>query len=130
MNSPGYIVGFDQLRMSDADSVGGKNAGQQERFFNTHGLDNVLDAIRRVFASLYNDRAISYRIRKGFEHLSVSLSAGVKKMMRSGQGASGVMFSADTESGFQEWLHISRIIAGREAAAGANDMISTVSRAQ
>ena len=75
-------------------------AGQQETFLNIHGLENILHAIKEVFASLYNDRAISYRVHKGFVHADVALSAGVQRMVRSDIGASGVMFSIDTESGF------------------------------
>ena len=77
-------------------------AGQQETFLNIHGLANVLGAIRRVFASLYNDRAISYRVHKGFIHSEVALSAGIQRMVRSDLGASGVMFTLDTESGFDQ----------------------------
>jgi pyruvate,water dikinase len=76
-------------------------AGQQETFLNVRGLDPVLDAIRHVYASLYNDRAISYRVHHGFEHGSVALSAAVQRMVRSDLGASGVMFTLDTESGFR-----------------------------
>jgi pyruvate,water dikinase len=81
-------------------------AGQQETFLNIHGLDNVLAAIRHVFASLYNDRAISYRVHKGFAHSHVALSAGIQRMVRSDQGASGVMFTLDTESGFDKVVFI------------------------
>ncbi|KAB2843952.1 MAG: phosphoenolpyruvate synthase, partial [Burkholderiales bacterium] len=81
-------------------------AGQQETFLNIHGLDNVLHAIREVFASLYNDRAIAYRVHKGFAHAEVALSAGVQRMVRSDLGASGVMFSLDTESGFDQVVFI------------------------
>ncbi|HWA14570.1 MAG TPA: phosphoenolpyruvate synthase [Burkholderiales bacterium] len=81
-------------------------AGQQETFLNIHGLDNVLAAIRHVFASLYNDRAISYRVHKGFAHSHVALSAGVQRMVRSDEGASGVMFTLDTESGFDKVVFI------------------------
>ena len=81
-------------------------AGQQETFLNIHGIDNLLDAIRHVFASLYNDRAISYRVHKGFSHADVALSAGVQRMVRSDLGASGVMFSLDTESGFDQVVFI------------------------
>ncbi len=76
-------------------------AGQQETFLNVRGLDPVLDAIRHVYASLYNDRAISYRVHHGFAHGSVALSAAVQRMVRSDLGASGVMFTLDTESGFR-----------------------------
>ncbi|MEU1972053.1 phosphoenolpyruvate synthase [Microbacterium sp. NPDC019599] len=75
-------------------------AGQQETFLNVGGIDNVLAAIRQVYASLYNDRAIAYRAHHGFDHDEVALSAGVQRMVRSDVGASGVMFTVDTESGF------------------------------
>lgn len=81
-------------------------AGQQESFLNIRGLDNVKEAIRHVFASLYNDRAISYRVHKNFSHDVVSLSAGVQRMVRSDKGASGVMFTMDTESGFDQVVFI------------------------
>ena len=77
-------------------------AGQQESFLNIHGLDNILHAIKEVFASLYNDRAISYRVHKGFVHADVALSAGVQQMVRSDIGCAGVMFTIDTESGFKD----------------------------
>lgn len=77
-------------------------AGQQETFLNIRGLDNVMEAVKHVFASLYNDRAISYRVHKGFEHTDVALSAGIQRMVRSDLAASGVMFTLDTESGFDE----------------------------
>jgi pyruvate, water dikinase len=81
-------------------------AGQQETFLNIHGVENVLDAVKHVFASLYNDRAISYRVHKGFLHSEVALSAGVQRMVRSDLGASGVMFTLDTESGFNDVVFI------------------------
>ena len=81
-------------------------AGQQETFLNIHGLDNLLSAVKHVFASLYNDRAISYRVHKGFTHADVALSAGVQRMVRSDLAASGVMFSLDTESGFDQVVFI------------------------
>ncbi|WP_296059892.1 phosphoenolpyruvate synthase [uncultured Amphritea sp.] len=81
-------------------------AGQQETFLNIRGLDNIKAAIHEVFASLYNDRAISYRVHHGFEHHEVALSAGVQRMVRSETGASGVMFTLDTESGFQHVVFI------------------------
>lgn len=77
-------------------------AGQQESFLNIHGIDNINHAIKEVFASLYNDRAISYRVHKGFVHADVALSAGVQQMVRSDIGCAGVMFSIDTESGFKD----------------------------
>ena len=81
-------------------------AGQQETFLNVHGIDDVLHKMREVFASLYNDRAISYRVHKGFAHEHVALSAGVQRMVRSDLGASGVMFTIDTESGFPDVVFI------------------------
>jgi len=81
-------------------------AGQQESFLNVVGIDNVLEAMKHVFASLYNDRAISYRVHKGFTHAEVALSAGVQRMVRSDTGASGVMFTIDTESGFEDVVFI------------------------
>ncbi|HET6937955.1 MAG TPA: phosphoenolpyruvate synthase [Nocardioides sp.] len=81
-------------------------AGQQETFLNVRGIEAVLTAIREVFASLYNDRAIAYRVHHGFEHEAVSLSAGVQRMVRSDVGASGVMFTMDTESGFEDAVFV------------------------
>ncbi len=81
-------------------------AGQQETFLNVVSIDDVLHKIREVFASLYNDRAISYRVHKGFAHDNVALSAGVQRMVRSDLGAAGVMFTLDTESGFKDVVFI------------------------
>src|SRR4051812_10867379 len=81
-------------------------AGQQETFLNIRGVDNVLQAIRHVFASLYNDRAISYRAHQGFDHGAVALSAAVQQMVRSDLGSAGVMFPLDTESGFRDVVFI------------------------
>ena len=81
-------------------------AGQQETFLNINGLENILHAIREVFASLYNDRAIAYRVHQGFAHNDVAVSAGVQRMVRSDLGASGVMFTIDTESGFDQVVFI------------------------
>ena len=81
-------------------------AGQQETYLNVMGVDAVLDRIKHVFASLYNDRAISYRVHKGFAHADVALSAGIQRMVRSDLGASGVMFTIDTESGFSDAVFI------------------------
>lgn len=81
-------------------------AGQQETFLNVVGIDDVLDKIRHVFASLYNDRAISYRVHKGYAHADVALSAGVQRMVRSDKGSAGVMFTLDTESGFTDVVFI------------------------
>ena len=81
-------------------------AGQQETFLNVHGIEDILHKIREVFASLYNDRAISYRVHKGFAHDGVALSAGIQRMVRSDLGAAGVMFTIDTESGFSDVVFI------------------------
>ncbi|MEN9397349.1 MAG: hypothetical protein RLZ81_1879 [Pseudomonadota bacterium] len=81
-------------------------AGQQETFLNVHGIEEILHKIREVFASLYNDRAISYRVHKGFAHEHVALSAGIQRMVRSDLGAAGVMFTIDTESGFEDVVFI------------------------
>src|SRR5690242_10931561 len=81
-------------------------AGQQETFLNVRGLENVYVAMKQVFASLYNDRAISYRVHKGYAHHDVALSAGVQRMVRSDLGSSGVMFTLDTESGFPDVVFV------------------------
>jgi pyruvate,water dikinase len=81
-------------------------AGQQETFLNVVGIEDVLHKMKEVFASLYNDRAISYRVHKGFAHDVVALSAGVQRMVRSDSGAAGVMFTIDTESGFDQVVFI------------------------
>ncbi|MDR1647518.1 MAG: phosphoenolpyruvate synthase, partial [Zoogloeaceae bacterium] len=81
-------------------------AGQQETFLNIVGLDNILHAIKEVFASLYNDRAIAYRVHMGFVHADVALSAGIQRMVRSDKGAAGVMFTLDTESGFRDAVFV------------------------
>ncbi|MDO8276807.1 MAG: PEP/pyruvate-binding domain-containing protein, partial [Burkholderiaceae bacterium] len=81
-------------------------AGQQESFLNVIGFEAVMHKMKEVFASLYNDRAISYRVHKGFSHSEVALSAGVQRMVRSDLGASGVMFTMDTESGFDQVVFI------------------------
>src|ERR1700754_2765628 len=81
-------------------------AGQQETFLNVVGIEDVLHKMKEVFASLYNDRAISYRVHKGFAHDVVALSAGVQRMVRSDLGAAGVMFTIDTESGFSDVVFI------------------------
>ena len=81
-------------------------AGQQETFLNVHGIDEVLHRMKEVFASLYNDRAISYRVHKGFAHADVALSAGVQRMVRSDIGSAGVVFTIDTESGFKDVIFI------------------------
>jgi len=81
-------------------------AGQQETFLNVNGIENILHRVREVFASLFNDRAISYRVHQGFAHADVALSAGIQRMVRSDMGASGVMFTIDTESGFEDAVFI------------------------
>ena len=81
-------------------------AGQQETFLNIRGVDNVIRAAKEVFASLFNDRAISYRVHQGFDHKLVALSAGVQRMVRSETGTAGVMFTLDTESGFRDVVFI------------------------
>ncbi|KAF0810534.1 phosphoenolpyruvate synthase [Alcanivorax sp. S71-1-4] len=81
-------------------------AGQQETFLNIRGVENVLVAVKEVFASLFNDRAISYRVHQGFDHAGVALSAGIQRMVRSETGAAGVMFTLDTESGFRDVVFI------------------------
>ena len=97
-------------------------AGQQETFLNIHGIEHVLDAVRRVYASLYNDRAISYRVHQGFTHADVALSAGIQRMVRSDRGASGVMFTLDTESGFDQVVLITAAYGlGETVVQGAVD---------
>ncbi len=91
-------------------------AGQQESFLNIRGVENVLEAIRQVFASLYNDRAISYRVHQGFAHGAVALSAAVQQMVRSDLAVSGVLFTLDTESGFRDVVFIT-------AAYGLGEMV-------
>ena len=81
-------------------------AGQQETFLNIRGVDNVIRATKEVFASLFNDRAIAYRVHQGFDHKLVALSAGVQRMVRSETGAAGVMFTLDTESGFRDVVFV------------------------
>ena len=81
-------------------------AGQQETFLNIRGVDNVLTAVKEVFASLFNDRAIAYRVHQGYEHKGVALSAGIQRMVRSETGAAGVLFTLDTESGFRDVVFI------------------------
>ncbi|HWQ39066.1 MAG TPA: phosphoenolpyruvate synthase, partial [Burkholderiales bacterium] len=103
----GHEVAFAVRSSATAEDLPDASfAGQQETFLNIRGLDNVLSAIKHVFASLYNDRAISYRVHKGFDHSLVALSAGVQRMVRSDLGASGVLFTLDTESGFDQVVFI------------------------
>ncbi len=97
-------------------------AGQQETFLNVVGIDDVLHKMKEVFASLYNDRAISYRVHKGFAHDVVALSAGVQRMVRSDLGAAGVMFTIDTESGFRgRGVHHLQLWPGRNRGAGRRE---------
>ena len=97
-------------------------AGQQETFLNVRGIEPILTAIREVFASLYNDRAIAYRVHHAFEHEAVALSAGVQQMVRSDLGASGVMFTMDTESGFhRRGVHHLLVRAGGGGGAGGGE---------
>ena len=91
-------------------------AGQQETFLNVQGFDAVLVALKHVYASLFNDRAISYRVHQGYDHRGVALSAGVQRMVRSDQASSGVMFTIDTESGFDQVVFIT-------AARGLGEMV-------
>ncbi|KES09403.1 Phosphoenolpyruvate synthase/pyruvate phosphate dikinase [Snodgrassella alvi SCGC AB-598-O02] len=105
-------AGTDQISVAVRSSATAEDlpdasfAGQQETFLNICGLENVKEAMHHVFASLYNDRAISYRVHKNFTHEAVALSAGVQRMGRSDEGASGVMFTMDTESGFDQVVFI------------------------
>ncbi len=105
-------AGTDQISVAVRSSATAEDlpdasfAGQQETFLNISGLENVKEAMHHVFASLYNDRAISYRVHKNFAHEAVALSAGVQRMVRSDEGASGVMFTMDTESGFDQVVFI------------------------
>ena len=105
-------AGSDELSVAVRSSATAEDlpdasfAGQQETYLNIHGIENVLTAIRHVFASLYNDRAISYRVHKGYIHSDVALSAGIQRMVRSDLGASGVLFTLDTESGFDQVVFI------------------------
>ncbi len=97
-------------------------AGQQDTFLNVRGDDNLLDACRRDFASLFTDRAIHYRLDQGFDHFKIGLSIGVMKMVRSDLSASGVMFSLDTESGFRDVVFITGSYGlGENVVQGAVD---------
>jgi len=104
-DSPGISVAVRSSATAE-DLPDASFAGQQESYLNVNGIDDVLDKIKHVFASLYNDRAISYRVHKGFAHADVALSAGVQRMVRSDLGAAGVMFTMDTESGFNDVVFI------------------------
>lgn len=104
-NSPGASFAVRSSATAE-DLPDASFAGQQETFLNVVGIDDVLHKMKEVFASLYNDRAISYRVHKGFAHSDVALSAGVQRMVRSDLGAAGVMFTMDTESGFKDVVFI------------------------
>lgn len=105
-DNPGEVSFAIRSSATAEDLPDASFAGQQETFLNVVGIENVWEAIRQVFASLYNDRAISYRVHKGFTHAEVALSAGVQRMVRSDLAASGVMFTLDTESGFRDVVFI------------------------
>ncbi|UTM58721.1 phosphoenolpyruvate synthase [Photobacterium sp. CCB-ST2H9] len=95
-------------------------AGQQETFLNVRGIDSVIEAVKHVFASLFNDRAISYRVHQGFDHKGVALSAGIQRMVRSDKASSGVMFTLDTESGFDQVVFITSSVGlGEMVVQGA-----------
>lgn len=106
------LIGHDNYSVAVRSSATAEDlpdasfAGQQETYLNVTGVDAVLVAIKQVFASLYNDRAISYRVHHGFAHQDVALSAGIQQMIRSDLGASGVIFTMDTESGFDDVVFI------------------------
>jgi len=106
--SGGYAESSFAVRSSATaeDMPDASFAGQQETFLNVKGIDAVMEAIKHVFASLFNDRAISYRVHQGYDHRGVALSAGVQRMVRSDLAASGVMFTIDTESGFDQVVFI------------------------
>ncbi|MBV2129906.1 phosphoenolpyruvate synthase [Arsukibacterium indicum] len=104
---PAHDVSFAVRSSATAEDMPDASfAGQQETFLNVRGYDAVIIAIKHVFASLFNDRAISYRVHQGYDHRGVALSAGVQKMVRSDIASSGVMFSIDTESGFEDVVFI------------------------
>ncbi|MGO1949026.1 MAG: phosphoenolpyruvate synthase [Mycobacteriaceae bacterium] len=103
---PGDVTWAVRSSATAEDLPDASFAGQQETYLNIGGIDNVLEAVKLVFASLYNDRAIAYRVHHGFIHDEVALSAGVQRMVRTDIGASGVMFTVDTESGFDRAVFI------------------------
>lgn len=105
-SDPGAVTWAVRSSATAEDLPDASFAGQQETFLNIGGIENILVAVRSVFASLYNDRAIAYRVHNGFEHHDVALSAGIQRMVRSDIGASGVMFTVDTESGFDDAVFI------------------------
>jgi len=106
MESTGKITVAVRSSATAEDMPDASFAGQQETFLNVHGIDEVLLRVREVFASLFNDRALSYRVHHGYDHRGVALSAGIQRMVRSDLGTSGVMFTMDTESGFQDAVFI------------------------
>ena len=106
LQSSGAISVAVRSSATAEDLTNASFAGQQETFLNIQGVDNLLIAVKRVYASLYNDRAISYRVHHGFDHTEVALSVGVQRMVRSDTGSSGVMFTLDTESGFDRVVFI------------------------
>ena len=106
METVGHLSGNVFRQETAEDLPDASFAGQQETFLNIKGLDNISHAIREVFASLYNDRAMAYRVHQGFAHAEVALSAGIQQMVRSDLGAAGVMFTLDTESGFDQVVFI------------------------
>src|SRR5690554_3281725 len=103
--SPGLKVAVRSSATAE-DLPDASFAGQQETFLNIQGFNEVKQAVHEVFASLFNDRAISYRVHQGFDHAGVALSAGVQRMVRSETGTAGVMFTLDTESGFRDVVFI------------------------
>ncbi len=99
-----------------------RSPASRKPFSTSTAYDNILHAMKEVFASLYNDRAIAYRVHKGFTHAEVALSAGVQRMVRSDTGASGVMFTLDTESGFDQVVFITASYrSGRDGGAGRGE---------
>ena len=105
-NSSGEISVAVRSSATAEDLPEASFAGQQETFLNVSGIEAVIDCVRKVFASLYNDRAIAYRVHQGYADSEVALSAGIQKMVRSDQGSAGVMFTIDTESGFRDVVFI------------------------
>ena len=105
-DTPGEVSWAVRSSATAEDMPDASFAGQQETFLNVTGIDNILLAIKKVFASLYNDRAIAYRVHSSYDHDVVALSAGIQRMVRSDIGSSGVMFTIDTESGFSDAVFI------------------------
>ena len=110
LSSASAVPAVDTAVRSSAtaeDLPGASFAGEHETFLNVAGPDAVIEAVRKAFASLFTDRAISYRVDKGFDHLSIALSVGIQKMVRSDLACSGVMFTLDTETGFRDVVELS-----------------------